>query len=336
MESRCVTFTSPGKVELCDLEISTLADDEVKIATTKSLISTGTEVRILISDYPEDSAMAKNKRFSLPFKAGYANVGRVVEVGKDVKNIKPGMRVATEAFHADYVVYKEKSCHLIPDEIDDDVATFFVIAEITMQAVRRSCLKLGEAVVVYGLGLIGQLAGILAKENGAFPVIGIDVSPKRIELAKASGFDFVIDGSKENVIEEVKHITKGRMVDCIFEATANSDIFAQEMDLLHDQGKFIILSSPTKKVNLDFHGYVNIPSHTIIGAHNFSHPSVETYANPWTIKRDVELFFDMLKSNKFSIKHLITDRYMAKDAPDAYKKLIDDRGNMMGVIIDWT
>ena len=204
-----------------------------------------------------------------------------------------------------------------------------------MVGVRRARLKLGESAAIFGLGLLGQMAGMLCRLNGAFPVMGLDLSPFRLELAAKSGFDAVINPNETDILEKVQCLTKGRMVDCVFEVTGNSNIIEQEMGLLHEQGKFILMGSPRGKTTIDFQDFVNRPSHSIIGAHNCSHPPVATLGNPWTIVRDVELFFDLLVNDRIEPRHLITNKYAAREAPAAYDKLLKDRSHEMGVILDW-
>ena len=81
---------------------------------------------------------------------------------------------------------------------------------------------------------------------------------------------------------------------------------------------------------------MNSPSHTIIGAHNGSHPQVATPYNPWTPHRNTELLFDLIAAGEVKIDHIITHRYPWQDAPAAYEMLMADRGQAGAVILDWS
>ena len=168
----------------------------------------------------------------------------------------------------------------MPDDIDSDQAAFFVIAQITMNAVRRSQLTWGESVVVFGMGLLGQLTARLCVLAGAARVFVVDISDRRLELAGEGVIP--INPTKQDVGEVVSEHNAGRLADVVFEVTGNADLIASEMQVLRPVGRFVIVSSPKRPVNFDFHDLCNNPSFSIIGAHNFSHPEAATSLNPWT------------------------------------------------------
>ena len=196
---------------------------------------------------------------------------------------------------------------------------------------------MGEAVVVYGLGIIGQYVCQLARLDGARPVIGVDLAPLRRGFAEnLGGCDLVLDGAADDIPQQVEAATRGRMADCVFEVTGVADLIPREMDLLHKMGRIVILSSPRGKTSFDFHDYCNAPSLTIIGAHNGSHPQVETYYNQWTPHRNTELLFDLIAAGEVRVGELITHRYPWREAPAAYQMLMEDRSQAGAVILDWT
>src|SRR5262249_22650604 len=155
-------FPEPGRTLVADEEIPSAGAGEVLIRSTRTLISTGTELAAL------DGKIAS---VTFPFRPGYSNVGTVVEVGAETPRTWIGRRVASNSPHARYVVAKESSLRPIPAGVPDDGAAFFAIAEIVLNGVRRSGLQLGECVVVFGLGLLGQLLTRVCRLNGARPVV---------------------------------------------------------------------------------------------------------------------------------------------------------------------
>ncbi len=86
---------------------------------------------------------------------------------------------------------------------------------------------------------------------------------------------------------------------------------------------------------IDFHDLCNNPSYTIIGAHNWSHPEHATSLNVWTRARHAEYFFDLLCQGRMDVRPLVTHRAPAADAVRLYEMLRADRGQAMGVIIEW-
>ncbi len=330
-----VMFTGVKQVEMQPTEMPTPGPGEMLVRTKKTAISTGTELTMLMSDFPEGSKW--DQITSYPCGAGYSHVGEVVDVGDGVEGFAVGDRVASGGNHATWVVLSPATTHHIPDGVDDEVATLWMLGRIAFNGMRRAGLQMGEAVVVYGLGIIGQFVCQLARLDGARPVIGVDISPLRRGVAETlGGCDLVIDGEADDIVAQVEAVTRGRMADCCFEVTGVAGLIPREMDLLHKMGRIVILSSPRGKTSFDFHDYCNSPSLTIIGAHNGSHPQTETYYNQWTPHRNTELLFDLIASGEVRVGDLITHRYNWEDAPDAYELLMEDRSQAGAVILDWT
>jgi 2-desacetyl-2-hydroxyethyl bacteriochlorophyllide A dehydrogenase len=329
-----IVFTKPQEVVLEDREIPSPKEGEVLIKTIRSLISIGTELTILSGKFPPDSAWANYGKF--PFLPGYSNVGRVVDVGKGVGREWIGKKVASYAPHSAFVLSSIEHLRVIDREVSDEEVAFFCLSEICLNGVRRGDVRLGESVGIYGLGLLGQLTARFCWLAGARPVIGIDIAKERLErFPKKAGF-FSLNPEEEAVREKVSELTKGRMVDVVFEVTGNPHLIPREFEILRRQGRFVVLSSPWGPTpSFDFHDLCNSPSYTIIGAHNSSHPQYPTLDNPWTQKRHFELFLDLLYNGDLDVKSLITHRISYEEAPEFYLSLLQDRSKALGVVIEW-
>lgn len=150
-----VVFPEPKRVTIEDRSMPTPGDGAMLVQTQRTLISTGTELTILNGEFPTDSSWSRYGKF--PFVPGYNNIGVVVDVGKNVDKKWIGRKVASYASHSSYVTLSPDSIRPINREIPDEEAAFFTIAEIVMNGIRRGQVLWGETVVVYGLGLLGQL-----------------------------------------------------------------------------------------------------------------------------------------------------------------------------------
>lgn len=224
----------------------------------------------------------------------------------------------------------------IPEGVSDDQAGFFSIARIVMNGVRRSSIQWGESVAVYGLGLLGQLCVRFCALSGARPVMGVDIAEKRLGLLPPLPAVTGIHAGKEDPAVRVSELTRGRMADVVFEVTGNQDVIVSEFSLLKKaQGRFVVLSSPRGPTSFDFHDLCNAPSHTIIGAHAMSHPEHETPDNVWTLQRNTELFFELLRAGEVNVDDLITHRLPGIEGPAMYGKLLADRSAAMGVVLEW-
>ncbi|MHB9132744.1 MAG: zinc-dependent alcohol dehydrogenase [Armatimonadota bacterium] len=332
-ENTLVLFPRPNEVVLESAPMPTPGEGELLIATRCSLISTGTELTMLHGEFQPGSNWAK---FGYPAKPGYCNIGTVLQVGPGVDAGWVGQRVATYGTHAQYFTYPADAAYQVPEGVPDEHAAFFTISEIVMNGIRRSGVKWGESVAVFGLGLLGQFAVRLCALAGAWPVFAVDISDQRIALLPAQGGIVPINPSWEDVIPTIEAQNHGRKVDVAFELTGNIKLIPQEMPAVRRMGRFILLSSPVGKVEIDFDTLIGYPSISVIGSHNTSHPAQEQLENPWTRRRHNELFFAYLTGGKLDVAPLISHRADYRDAPALYRMLQGDRSQAMGVILDWT
>ena len=329
-----IVFRAPKKVEIEERTIPRPGEGEVLIKTICTVISTGTELSILNAEYPPGSYWAEYGK--LPFDPGYDNIGTVIDVGAGVDRALVGTKVGTYGNHARYVVQPASTIRPIHRDIPDEEAVFFTLGEICMNAVRRPRVLWGESVVIYGMGLLGHITAQLCRIAGARPVFAVDVAPSRLTQLPKDPALIPIDASMQNVVDLVKRETRGRMADVVFEVTGDPDLIVREFEVLHKQGRMVILGCPRGKTTIDLHDLCNMPSHSIIGVHNMSHPPVATLDNPWTNLRDAELFFDLVADGELLIKPLITHREHYSRAVELYDLLMKDRSKAMGVVLTWS
>jgi 2-desacetyl-2-hydroxyethyl bacteriochlorophyllide A dehydrogenase len=336
MRYRRIVFTGPRKVEIKEDELPEPSSNQILIKTRMTLISTGTELTMLSGDYPKGSVWNNITRY--PVFPGYSNCGVVEKVGSDVKKFTIGDRVSSTAPHAEYAIVREDRAVKVPEEVSDEEATFGTLSATVMNSVRLADIKLGESVIIVGAGILGQLACQFSRLCGGYPVVAVDLSRRRLEIAKRLGATYTINPREEDAEERVKEVTGGRGGDVVFEVTGNPKVIPWELSLVKRQGRLILLSSPRGRTELDFHDLVNWPSRVIIGTHTSSHPSHETPYNPWTWERNIQLFFEFLSAGLVNVKDLITDRYRWTEAEKVYQRLLDPLGERLqalGVILDF-
>ena len=333
MRARFITFRKPHEIDIEEVELPEPNPNQILIKTNVTLISAGTELTALTGAFPSGSAWSRYVKY--PFRPGYSNVGVVVKTGSSVRGSKEGDRVATMAPHSDYAIVDAENAMKIPEGISDEEATFHTLASGVMNSVRLARISLGESVVVIGVGLLGQLAVQFCRLSGAYPVIAVDLSAKRLGLAEISGATTTIQPQEEDVFKKVSSLTKGRMADVVFEVTGNPDVIPWAIRLLRRQGRLIILSSPRGPTKLDFHDEVNAPSRMIIGTHFSSQPVYETPHYPWTRLRNTELFFDLLSAGLLKVRHLITHIIPWHKAREAYELLMRSKDEALGVLLDF-
>jgi len=340
-----IIFPEPKKAVIEDRDIPSPGPDEILIKSSRTMISIGTEMTAFCGDFP--AASNWEKFFSCPYFPGYNNIGTVVEVGSGIDKTLIGKRLATGGAHSAYVIVKDPDSgskdkaagkvgyYNVPSGISDDLAVFFTIPKIVMNGIRSSKVQWGEAAVVYGLGLLGQFAVRFCRKCGAAPVFAVDVSADRINYLPKDSAVIDINPKEQNVPDIIKKHNHGRLADLVFEVTGNAALMEKELSVLREKGRMLLLSSPRQKVTFDFQDYCAWPSYTIIGCHNFSHPSHAQADNPWTMERHVELFFDMVIRRELDIERLISRNLDYSKAPEVYQDLLQNRSKDMGIIFNW-
>ena len=134
--------------------------------------------------------------------AGYSMVAEVVEIGPNVIGWSTGDRLVVPAEHQRLAAVKPEDCTPVPESLSNEQASFFFMATIALQGVRKARIEVGESVATLGAGIVGLLAMQWAKLSGAMPSLTLDVDASRFELARQLGADATvrIEGNYEEHI----------------------------------------------------------------------------------------------------------------------------------------
>jgi 2-desacetyl-2-hydroxyethyl bacteriochlorophyllide A dehydrogenase len=333
MLSHQFVFEAPFRGRWEDVDLPDPGPREIMIRTRKTLISTGTELTAYTGDFPPNSVWSRYVEYPWR-KAGYANVGEVVALGPDVAEYELGQRVASGGRHASYNIQPLSRVQAIPDGVTDDQALFLGFGKTVLNGVRLARIALGEAVILVGAGILGQLATQYVNLSGGFPLIVVDLSERRLQMAQAHGATHALIGERDDLLDDIRQITRGRMADVAFEITGNQHVIPTILRMVRRLGRVILLGSPRGKVEIDFHDEVHTLGLQVIGAHATTQPAVETPYNLWTSARNGELFFDLVMAGRLNLDDMITHRYPWREAPAAYHMLLADRTQAMGVVLE--
>jgi threonine dehydrogenase-like Zn-dependent dehydrogenase len=86
------------------------------------------------------------------------------------------------------------------------------------QAVEYAAIPKGGSVAVFGLGPIGQMCARIARHRGAETVIGVDLVPERLEMARRHGVEAIDSSQHQNVPEIIREMIDGRGPDGVIDA----------------------------------------------------------------------------------------------------------------------
>lgn len=288
----------------------------------------------------EEHPLTKDKA---PLILGHEFSGEVIEIGKNVEQIKIGDRVTVEpiyrcgecagcragfynlcddlGFHglagggggfAEFTTVPEVMVHKIPDEMSYEHAAFVEPAAVALHAIRQSKLKAGDTAAVFGAGPIGLLTIEAALIAGADKVYVVELSEERRSLAEELGA-IPIDPNKVNAVEEIIKLTDGG-VNVSYEVTGVPVVLQQAIDSTKIQGETVIVSIWEQNPAIDANSVV-LKERNIIGTIAY---------------RDIfPATIDLMTKGKFSADRLITKKIALDDiVEEGFETLLHEKSQV--------
>ncbi|RYJ19484.1 zinc-binding alcohol dehydrogenase [Halogeometricum borinquense] len=326
-----IEFTAPNTVEIVQRPTPTPGDSEILIETDQSLISSGTETAILTGEFADGTVW--DSLYDYPLSPGYCNVGTVIETGNDINDELMGCRVASRTTHVRYAAVDRDKCVLVPETIPTQEAVFLELGKLGLHSLRRGGVELGHATGVFGLGLVGQLLVRLCDAAGAQPIVAFQTSDARREYLPSEPQIVGVD-PRDDWEATVEEQTDGRGLDVVFEATGNGDAIEPQLHALREEGRLVIVGSPTEPTPLDLHA-ISRHSYDVVGAHVYHQPAEPGATNEWTVTRHAELFFNLVGDGVLNIEPLVSHLVSYEEAPSLYETLRTEKSRTMGMLLDW-
>ena len=330
MTGSYVVFESIGTAVLKQFEVPQPKAGEVLLENEYTVVSAGTERANLVN--------LPNTSLRFPYHPGYSGIGRVIAIGDGVENVVIGDRALAESSgHRSHAVQRAAGLTVVDDDrVESLDAAFVVIAAMGLQGVRKLKLQLGESAMVIGLGVLGMFATQMAALDGAIPVIVSDFDEKRRALALTLGADHAFSPDEEGLPEKIRELTYGKGVDGIVEVTGAAVALKQALTYAARQGR-ISLTGCTRvsDANIDFYKYVHQPGVSLIGAHTFVRPKVDSCPGYWTTQDDYRTLLAFLAAGKLKAQSIISEVVSPESAPAVYTRLAEERHPPLGIVFDW-
>jgi NADPH:quinone reductase len=194
---------------------------------------------------------------SMPFIPGMEAAGVIETVAEDVKDVKPGDRVAYAGVlgaYADYAVVNAWKLAKLPDSLDFEIGAALMLQGMTAHYLAFSTfpLRSGEIALVHAAaGGVGLLLIQIAKKIGA-KIIGTVSTEEKAALAVAAGADHVILYTQVDFEKEVKEITGGEGVHVVYDSVGRTT-FDKGLNCLKRRGMMVLFgqsSGPVPPVDL--------------------------------------------------------------------------------------
>ena len=159
-----------------------------------------------------------------------------------------GMLVGRDAHggFAEFLSAPSSQVFRMPDAIDSRTGPLIQVLTTCLHAQRQINIFPGESVVVFGLGVTGQLHVQLAKARGASPVIGVTRSAEKRALAETLGAAVTIAGG-DGAVDAVRDATEGRGADVIIETTGVLPSVASSIKMARFGGRLLLFGIITAK-----------------------------------------------------------------------------------------
>jgi threonine dehydrogenase-like Zn-dependent dehydrogenase len=237
---QALVLTAVRQLAFEPLPPRTPGPDEVLIRTLYSGISAGTELSQYRGSSPFMTRSWDVERrvfrdgdpsWSFPVRnLGYEEVGRIEETGSRVSRVRTGQLVFGAWNHRSVHVMREDeaAARLIPDGADPRIGIFAHIGAVALNGAHDAGVRLGDLVVVFGLGVTGQIVLQAVRASGA-TVIGVDPVESRRTMALRLGADRVLDPAVGSVADSVKSETGGRGADACIEVSGAPPALAEAM-----------------------------------------------------------------------------------------------------------
>ncbi len=363
-----------GKLTVDEVAAPTLAEGQVLVSNRFSLISQGTErntvkvakasligkakqrpdlVAQVIQNVKKEGLKATidkvRTKLDSPKALGYSCAG-VVAASLDTNNrYKTGDRVACAgqdfASHAEVVSVPQNLVAKIPDNVTFEQASYTTLGAIALQGVRQAEPRIGESVLVIGLGLLGQLTAQILRANGC-RVFGTDFSEKLLQLAEETGIEKAMDRNHPDMVSEAMAFSSGHGFDSIIitAATDSNDPIELSAELARHKAKIVVVGAVSMNVPRDPHFYrkeLDLRMACSYGPGRYD-PSYEIHGIDyhighvrWTEQRNMEAFLQLLSKGDVNVDILTTHTFDISDATQAYDIVLNDSEPAVGMLLQY-
>jgi 2-desacetyl-2-hydroxyethyl bacteriochlorophyllide A dehydrogenase len=341
---RALWFTGPRQAELLDEEVGAPGPGEVRVRGSVSLVSAGTEMiqyrgeagSRLESDLPTSAG-----EYPFPIKFAYQIVGHVETAGADAE-FGVGRRVFAYHPHQDLFTMRSggaggttlapsgrRLLFAVPDSLDTDRAVFANLYSVALTCLLDVPVRIGDAVVVSGLGIVGSFCAEMARET-AQRLILVDPMPHRRELAAWIGADAVV--APADAAAAIEELSAGRGADVYIEASGAPAALQAALEGTGREGTIAVVSYyGNKPVTLTLAPEFHLRRLRIVSTQN---ASVGSGLQPrWDTERRMSVAMSRLE--RIDVSRLITHRFLFAQAPEAYRLLDERPEEALAVLLEY-
>jgi propanol-preferring alcohol dehydrogenase len=278
----------------------------------------------------------------LPITLGHEVAGIVEKIGSQVMNVKIGDRVClhynitcgdcyycstgNEQFchtvkmlghHVDggymeYIAMPARNAIRLPAEISfEEGATLMCASATALHALRKSRIRVGETVAVFGVGGLGLSAIQLAKAMGAVEVYAVDIKQDKLELA-SEYHAIPIDASRMDAVGEIRRLTKGKGVNVAIEMIGLRRTMEEAIDCVGNLGRAVMVGMNQQPIEINTYRQVLGKEAEIIGSNDH-------------LLQELPLLVDMARRKILDTSHVVS--HVIPLEADKINQRLDDLEN---------
>ena len=299
----------PEVLELQDVDIKSPGPDEIKV--------TNHAIGLNYIDTYHRSGLYP---LPLPSGIGLEAAGKIDEIGSNISEFNKGDNIAYASMpigaYAEKRIIPSKIAVKVPEWISHKLAATLMTKGLTTNYLLTKTYKLkpNETILFHAAaGGVGQIFAQWAKSIGA-KVIGTVGSDEKIEIAKANGYENVINYSKNDFAQEVMKLTNNKGVSAVFDGVGKNT-FKRSIACLQPRGMMISFGNASGPLDL-----VNVTKDIQSKSLFLTRPTIGHYfTNRDELQKGADEIFEKIKFGMIKIK--IFKEYKLKEAKQAHQDL---------------
>jgi len=232
------------------------------------------------------------------------------------------MGALTDGGYAEFVKVPARNLIKLPEKIPFDQGAILTDAVATPfhAIVKRSQMKLGDTIAIFGVGGLGAHAIQIAKINGAGKVIAVDVLDTALKRAKLFGADIAINSQGDDPIKVIQEATGGIGVDVAFEFVGIKKSIEQAIASVRRGGRAVVSGIGDQEPKL-------------LPAVIFARFEIEVVGSYAFEKTEIERIVEMVSIGKLDLSHSVTHRIRLDQVNEGLKQLEEKQGDPLRIVI---
>jgi S-(hydroxymethyl)glutathione dehydrogenase/alcohol dehydrogenase len=203
----------------------------------------------------------------------------------------------------DEAIISENRLTVIPPDFPLHLAPLFGCAVTTAVGVvnNDAQIKIGQSVVIFGVGGVGLNIAQAAQMVSANPIVGVDLLDSKLTMAREWGLTHAFNSRTEGdaLAAKIREIVGAGGADVVVDTTGNARVIEEAYNLTHADGRTILVGVPRKGDNASIY---TLPLHfkkILKGSHGGS------------VSPDIEIprLIKLVAQNKMRLEGLVTHTF---------------------------